>query len=156
MEISFKFLIPKSFKCPRVGDSPPHPVKAVTAVNPDWTSLGGQRTLTVSFTETALKQVERFSADATDPDYRLDYLKSPQEAIQAVRDILREDPRSVYRRNKCQDRLYFCIVDTMHVTSWFDEVDNRCEVIRIMPYAIRKKAIDILREEEKVDQPSSS
>lgn len=106
--------------------------------NPAWTTLGVHQTLNVSFTESALQQISQFSPDAVTEDYRLRYLKTPEEAIQAVKDILREDPRSIYRKTKCQDRLYFCIVDTMHVTSWFDEVMNKCEVIRVMPYSVRK------------------
>lgn len=33
-------------------------------------------------------------------------------------------------------------MDSMHVTSWFDEVTGKCEVIRIMPYSIRRKTIE--------------
>jgi len=113
-----------------------------SVINPGWTSLGSHQTLSVSFTESAMQQINQFSPDAVDSDFRLTYLKSPEEALHAIRDILSEDPRSIYRRNKCQDRLYFCIVDAMHVTSWFDETTNKCEVLRVMPYSIRKKAID--------------
>jgi len=121
-------------------DSVSNSTESVTpcVTNPAWTTLGVHQTLNVSFTEDALKQISQFSPSATSVDYQLKYLKTPEEAIQAVKDILREDPRSIYRKTKCQDRLYFCIVDTMHITSWFDEVINKCEVIRVMPYSIRK------------------
>lgn len=110
----------------------------MTVLNPDWTTLGSQQTLTVTFTESSLAQIRLFSPEASDSAYRLLYLKSSEEAIKAVRDILTEDPRSIYRKKKCQDRLYFCNVDAMHVTSWFDEVSNKCEVLRVMPYSTRK------------------
>lgn len=122
---------------------------STTVLNPDWTTLGSTQSLSVSFTEAALSQVKLFSPEATDQDYRLSYLKSYEEAIKAIEDILREDPRSIYRKKKCQDRLYFCIVDAMHVTSWFDEVSNKCEVLRVMPYSIRKA----MNEVNPVQQP---
>ena len=113
---------------------------AATVFNPDWTAL--YVSLPVFFTDGAMEQIGRFSADAADPDYRLSFLKSSKEAVKAIRDILSADPRGVYRKTKGHDLLYFCIVDTMHVTSWFDEVNNKCEVVRVMPYSIRKATID--------------
>lgn len=121
---------------------------ASDVLNPEWTSLGKHQTLTILFTEPALAQIRLFCPNASDPVYRLEYLKSTEEAIKAVEDILKEDPRSVYRKRKCLDRLYFCIVDVMHVTSWFDEVSNKCEVVRVMPYATRKAMIDAYQENE--------
>ena len=112
-----------------------------SVTSPTWTTLkNDEKTLKVVFTDSALQQIGRFSSDAPDHAYRLRFLKSAEEAIRAIRDILSEDPRSVYRKNKCQDRLYFCIVDEMHVTSWFDEMENKCEVLRVMPLSIRQAA----------------
>ena len=128
-------------------------VKCVT--NPSWTTLGVHQTLNVVFTEAALQQISQFSPDASSSDFQLKYLKTAEEAIQAVKDILREDPRSIYRKTKCQDRLYFCIVDTMHVTSWFDEVINKCEVIRVMPYSIRKAMNETGNQQVSKDTSSS-
>jgi hypothetical protein len=110
-----------------------------TVSNPDWITLGGQeKTLNVAFTQDALSQIRKFSPDAEDPAYRLCFLKSPEEAQTAIEDILREDPRSIYRKMKGQDLLYFCVVDCMHVTTWFDECIKKCEVLRVMPYTTRK------------------
>ena len=111
----------------------------VTVASPAWTSLGKQ-TIKVTFTTSSLEQIDLFSPTSHCSDYRLTHLKSSDEAIRAITDILKEDPRSVYRRNKCQDRLYFCIVDAMHVTTWFDEVNGKCEVLRVMPYSLRSQA----------------
>ena len=121
-------------------------------ISPDWITLGGQSVLTVSFTEAAMSQIRLFSPEATDLDYRLSYLKSPEEALKAIEDILREDPRSIYRKKKCSELLYFCEVDTMHVTSWFDEVSNKCEVVRVMPYSIRKA----MNEANQKEQPNDN
>lgn len=130
---------------------------SATVLNPDWTTLGSQQILAVTFTQSALSQIHLFSPEASDPAYRLSYLKSSEEAVKAVTDILREDPRSIYRKKKCQDRLYFCNVDAMHVTSWFDEVSNKCEVIRVMPYTTRKAMNEANQEKQPhEDHPSIS
>ena len=39
----------------------------------------------------------------------------------AIKATLSNDPRSVYRRQKCTDKLYYFCVDHVHVTCWFDE-----------------------------------
>lgn len=48
------------------------------------------------------------------------WLASKEEVRGAVVDLLRADPRSVYRKNSCSDRLYFTTVDKVHVTAWYD------------------------------------
>lgn len=117
-----------------------------TVITPEWTT--SPQLLDVTFTEPSLSQIRLFSPDASDPAYRLTYLKSSEEAIKAITDIFREDPRSIYRKRKGQDLLYFCTVDIMHITSWFDEVSNKCEVLRVMPYSIRKAMNEANQEEQ--------
>ena len=68
--------------------------------------------------------------------YLLEMLSSPEEAKQAITDILRADPRSVYRRNCCQDKLYSFSIDTMNVTCKFEE--STVEVLRVEPVFYRK------------------
>lgn len=68
--------------------------------------------------------------------YQLDMLSSPKEAKQAITDILRADPRSVYRRNCCRDKLYYFSIDTMNVTCKFEE--STVEVLRVDPVFYRK------------------
>lgn len=68
--------------------------------------------------------------------YQLEMLSSPEEAKQAITDILRADPRSVYRRNCCQDKLYSFSIDTMNVTCRFKE--STVEVLRVEPVFYRK------------------
>lgn len=55
-------------------------VAANSVINPKWTSLGTEQSLTVSFTKAALSQIKLFSLDATDPEYQLKYFKSFEEA----------------------------------------------------------------------------
>jgi len=55
-----------------------------SVMNPKWTSLGTEQTLTVSFTEAALRQLRLFSPDATDPDYQLKFFQSSEEAKKGI------------------------------------------------------------------------
>ncbi|XP_057364431.1 tRNA (adenine(37)-N6)-methyltransferase-like [Daphnia carinata] len=124
-------------------------VPPTTISNPEWITLGSsEKTLNVAFTQDALSQIRQFSPDAEDPAYRLSFLKSPEEAQKAIEDILREDPRSIYRKMKGQDLLYFCVVDCMHVTTWFDEVIKKCEVLRVMPYSARQAMIEANKKQQ--------
>ncbi|XP_069866480.1 tRNA (adenine(37)-N6)-methyltransferase isoform X1 [Dipodomys merriami] len=59
------------------------------------------------------------------------YFQSAEEAKCAIQAVLSADPRSVYRRKFCQDRLFYFTVDTAHVTCWFG--DGFAEVLRIKP-----------------------
>lgn len=68
--------------------------------------------------------------------YQLEMLSSPEEAKQAIVDILKADPRSVYRRNRCQDQLYHLSIDTINVTCKFEE--STVEVLRVEPVFYRK------------------
>ena len=59
-------------------------------------------------------------------------IEDPEEAERSISDILREDPRSVYRKSQCGDSLYFFAVDVLHVTCWFDTLTS-AQVIRVQP-----------------------
>ena len=69
--------------------------------------------------------------------YQLKMLSSPEEAKQAITDILKADPRSVYRRNHCQDQLYRFSIDTMNITCKFE--DSSVEVLQIEPVYFREQ-----------------
>ncbi|XP_060063710.1 tRNA (adenine(37)-N6)-methyltransferase-like [Ylistrum balloti] len=97
----------------------------------DWVNKPPIEKLTVRFTPTAEQQLAHFSKNTEDSDHRLEFLESCNEARNAICQILVEDPRSVYRRQNCPDRLYFFVVDKVHVTCWFD--DGMVEVVRIKP-----------------------
>ena len=62
---------------------------------------------------------------------RCQWLKSPGEVRAAIQDILCSDPRSVYRKTKCSDRMYFTELDGLHVTAWFDPDIDGMEVVKI-------------------------
>ena len=60
--------------------------------------------------------------------------KDQDELDQVKRSIVRilsEDPRSVYRKEKCSDKLYFFTVDSYHVTCWFDGDDDSVQVLKV-------------------------
>ncbi|XP_071096940.1 tRNA (adenine(37)-N6)-methyltransferase-like [Haliotis cracherodii] len=97
----------------------------------DW--ISNVRKLRVRFTPTAAEQLQMFSADSPDSSYRLNLFSCVGDVEAAIQEVLNEDPRSVYRRQKCKDSLYFFAIDTVHVTCWFDEVT--AEVVRIQPVA---------------------
>ncbi|XP_033634049.1 tRNA (adenine(37)-N6)-methyltransferase-like isoform X2 [Asterias rubens] len=97
----------------------------------DWIQHPPITKLTVRFTEHAAADLRRFKTSSIDSPHHLEFLQSEQEATSAICEILQADPRSTYRRNSCQDRLYFFTVDTLHVTCWFGA--DFVEVVRVQP-----------------------
>lgn len=98
--------------------------------------------LQVRFTETANKQLnlvpENFTPCNTNTitsvdEFKLNYMKNKDEVREAIINILENDPRSIYRRTKCEDKLYFFTVDSVHVTCWFDYESQVAEVVRLQP-----------------------
>ncbi|XP_042341379.1 tRNA (adenine(37)-N6)-methyltransferase [Plectropomus leopardus] len=59
------------------------------------------------------------------------FLRSPEEAAAAIRGVLSADPRSVYRRTRCRDRLFFFTLDTADITCWFGQ--GFAEVLQVRP-----------------------
>ncbi|XP_015919693.1 tRNA (adenine(37)-N6)-methyltransferase isoform X2 [Parasteatoda tepidariorum] len=51
------------------------------------------------------------------------------EIKKSIVEVLQNDPRSIYRKEKCSDKLYYFYINHIHVTSWFD--DQTAEVLRI-------------------------
>uniref|UniRef100_A0A671WV11 tRNA methyltransferase O n=1 Tax=Sparus aurata TaxID=8175 RepID=A0A671WV11_SPAAU len=67
---------------------------------------------------------------------RFKFLRSPEEAAAAIRGVLSADPRSVYRRTRCRDRLFFFTLDTADITCWFGR--GFAEVLQVRCYWIGK------------------
>lgn len=105
----------------------------VTVKTPDWINSPPVHQLHVRFTPTSEEQLKKFSADSADPRYRLQFLEDVEQVRQSIGEILRDDPRSVYRRNGCQDRLYYFTVDSVHLTCWFDDDERVVEILKIKP-----------------------
>lgn len=100
-----------------------HPYEAQTAIA-DW--VGMKSTLKVVFTKRASEQLQQLRHAAENEPFCLNIEKS-------IAEILCEDPRSVYRKTKCEDRLYYFSINNIHVTVWFDESTSptTAEVLRI-------------------------
>ncbi|XP_075416317.1 tRNA (adenine(37)-N6)-methyltransferase isoform X2 [Tenrec ecaudatus] len=101
--------------------------EAPHSVVPTWVREAPVATLEVRFTPHAEMDLRHLSSDAGHPAFQ--YFQSAEEARRAMVAVLSADPRSVYRRKLCQDRLFYFTVDTAHVTCWFG--DGFAEVLRI-------------------------
>ena len=89
----------------------------------DWVSE--KSTLKVVFTPRAFANVEAS---------KLTSFGGVSGVQKIIGEILFEDPRSVYRRDECKDRLYYFKVKPVSVTVWFDESTTpaTAEVLRVV------------------------
>uniref|UniRef100_A0A3P9MZZ0 tRNA (adenine(37)-N6)-methyltransferase n=1 Tax=Poecilia reticulata TaxID=8081 RepID=A0A3P9MZZ0_POERE len=94
----------------------------------DWIREPPVSSLDVRFTPQAQKQLEMF-LPCDRPRFK--FLRGPEEAGAAIRAVLSADPRSVYRRTRCKDRLFFFSLDTADVTCWFGQ--GFAEVLEVRP-----------------------
>ena len=86
--------------------------------------------LKVVFTTRAEKNLAQFESSGR----KLLHFSDVSSLRRSICDILSGDPRSVYRRRKCLDRLFYFNVDLANVTSWFDvnDDDDRTEVAEVL------------------------
>ncbi|XP_068178064.1 tRNA (adenine(37)-N6)-methyltransferase isoform X2 [Antennarius striatus] len=108
-----------------VMDNPCYGKEAYSAIA-DWINAPTVGNLKVRFTPQAERELEEFLpahmpglCQSDRPRFR--FLRSPEEAAAAIRGVLSADPRSVYRRLSCRDRLFFFTLDTAHITCWFGQ-----------------------------------
>uniref|UniRef100_H3D0D8 tRNA methyltransferase O n=1 Tax=Tetraodon nigroviridis TaxID=99883 RepID=H3D0D8_TETNG len=101
-----------------------------------WIRAPPVSSLDVRFTPLAEKELAEFlpsplagSGESNKPKFR--FLQSTEEAAAAIKGVLSADPRSVYRRNRCRDKLFFFTLDTAHITCWFGE--GFAEVLQVRP-----------------------
>ncbi|XP_049752915.1 tRNA (adenine(37)-N6)-methyltransferase isoform X1 [Elephas maximus indicus] len=94
---------------------------------PAWVREAPVTTLEVRFTPHAEMDLRHLSSGVGQTAFK--YFQSAGEAKCAIEAVLSADPRSVYRRKLCQDRLFYFTVDIAHVTCWFG--DGFAEVLRI-------------------------
>ncbi|CAD5118728.1 DgyrCDS7409 [Dimorphilus gyrociliatus] len=83
----------------------------------DWIAQANNESLTVRFTLRALNDLETIQVEESN------------NLKKAIVEVLRNDPRSVYRRKQCCDRLYYFSFNQIHVTCWFD--DDQAEVLKV-------------------------
>ncbi|KAM8962132.1 tRNA (adenine(37)-N6)-methyltransferase [Pelodytes ibericus] len=98
---------------------------------PTWVRDAPVGNLKVRFTPQSEMELRQFKpcCDSDGPSFQ--YFKSFEEAKCSISTVLSADPRSVYRRKQCQDRLFYFSLDTVHITCWFG--DGFAEVLRIQP-----------------------
>lgn len=92
--------------------------------------------LDVRFTAQAERELAEFlpthlTGNSESDRPRFKFLRSPEEAAAAIRGVLSADPRSVYRRTRCRDRLFFFTLDTADITCWFGQ--GFAEVVQVRP-----------------------
>ena len=102
---------------------------------PDWARPTAifENDLEVCFTRRACQQLESIFSEGRPSDA---LIQTTEHMARLLVEVLRGDPRSRYRRNKCSDRLYFVELDGLHVTTWFDEIHGEktsivAEILRI-------------------------
>ena len=91
---------------------------------PEWIA-NPEADLRVAFSSRAEQDLEKIDLSSCN------WLRSPQELKGLIMDMMKADPRSVYRKNRGSDRLYFTTVDTVHVTAWYDDSLGGMEVLRL-------------------------
>ncbi|KAM4707460.1 tRNA (adenine(37)-N6)-methyltransferase [Discoglossus pictus] len=96
-----------------------------------WVTDAPVASLKVRFTPNSEMELKRFKgpSDSGGPSFR--FFQSPEEAKCAITTVLSADPRSVYRRKQCLDRLFYFSLDIIHITCWFG--DGFVEVVQIKP-----------------------
>ena len=68
--------------------------------------------------------------------FYLESFESLEEVREAIVEMLRQDPRSVYRRTKCTDQYYQVSIDNVNITCMF--VENKCMVTDVQPKTVWK------------------
>ncbi|XP_068445233.1 tRNA (adenine(37)-N6)-methyltransferase isoform X2 [Clinocottus analis] len=131
----------------QVSDSPKAEAPDVTVDHPcygeeahsaiaGWIREPPVSSLEVRFTPQAERELADFlpphlSGPSESDRPRFKFLRSPEEAAAAIRGVLSADPRSVYRRTRCRDRLFFFTLDTADITCWFGQ--SFAEVLQVRP-----------------------
>ena len=109
----------------------------VQASIPSWltSSLHDERALRVSYTGRAHEMLEVVFAGGRPKE---SHCKTLPEFRSLVSEILAGDPRSIYRKDKCSDRLYFLELDGLHVTAWFDEDAQGNEFAEVLRVRVKR------------------
>ncbi|XP_061778946.1 tRNA (adenine(37)-N6)-methyltransferase [Nerophis lumbriciformis] len=92
--------------------------------------------LEVRFTPHAERELAQFlpteqSGPPVSDRPRFKFLRNSEEAAAAIRGVLSADPRSVYRRTRCKDKLFFFTLDSADITCWFGQ--GFAEVLQVRP-----------------------
>lgn len=113
-----------------------HSDREIPVLPEGWVEGSVVSDVSVEFTTKSLEQLKKFHKweEQSQCDYCLKHFISFEESRNAITNLLRADPRSVYRRNKCVDRLYYFTIDSIHITCWFDIDANVVQVVKVKPF----------------------
>lgn len=120
IKVTAEVLIQQTNDLPQDADGEKSAVAKVQIA--DWIETPVVLSINVRWTNRAVKQLEQLELNPQQQTVNL-----PLKDL--IEEILSNDPRSVYRRTKWQDRLYYFSVAGVHVTAWFD--DQEAEILRV-------------------------
>ncbi|KAL0490813.1 Nef-associated protein [Acrasis kona] len=101
----------------------------------------------ITFTEQAIKQLEECCNDAKHP---LKFYKDWHDVRDAILEVLRLDPRSTYRRKKCQDKIYYFHIDELNVSVDIkDDVETNKTKAIVTKVEIWQVVLDCLKNDSK-------
>ena len=109
----------------------------VEALMPDWlaSTVDTAEPLHVAYTGRAQRMLTDIFQCGRPPESHY----HTQGTFQAfLGEILAGDPRSIYRKDKCSDRLYFLELDGLHVTVWFDEDKHGNELAEVLRIRLKR------------------
>ena len=86
---------------------------------PDWISRPQTATLSVVYNDRALAQLSEILDD-----------KAEEEKL-AIENVLREDPRSVYLRQRWGNQFYTFLIHDLHITCRFDDSRKIVTVLQV-------------------------
>eukprot|EP00051_Salpingoeca_urceolata_P017647 m.242839 g.242839 ORF g.242839 m.242839 type:complete len:462 (+) comp19014_c0_seq1:1452-2837(+) len=89
-----------------------------------WVSKAVVRTLDVAFTPECHAKLQKFA-----PEFK--FFKTADEAEQAICDILRADPRSVYRRHQGPKAQFCWSLDVLNMKCDFDDDNRTVTVVKL-------------------------
>lgn len=88
---------------------------------PEWISQPPVSKLNVTFSDRARAQLESITRDS----------ESVDGPLNAIRSVLREDPRSVYLRERWGNQFYTFLICNLHVTCKFDDAVHNVTVFQV-------------------------
>ncbi|XP_008544331.1 tRNA (adenine(37)-N6)-methyltransferase [Microplitis demolitor] len=86
---------------------------------PDWISQPLSQSLSVVFNERAVRQLTEIAKDKS------------EEQKRAILNVLREDPRSVYLRQRWANQFYTFLINDLHISCRFDDTRHIVTVFQV-------------------------
>ncbi len=92
--------------------------------------------LDVSYSEKALEQLKELVS-------KLQFYKDFEDVKEAIVEVLRLDPRSIYWRNQCEDKPYGFCIDVLNVICDFEQKEERkVKIVEIEDWSHKYSFLD--------------